>query len=325
LSAHRSESKANRICRLLDIRYPIFLGGMAHVSRAPLVAAVSDAGGLGIVGSGGMSAEILAEQIALVREKTNQPFGVNLMLMDPNIDEQVAVVVRERVPVVTTGAGNPAKYLDQLRSADIKVFPVVPVTALARRMERAGVDGIIAEGTESGGHVGEVTTMVLVPQVVDAVSVPVVAAGGIADGRGLAAALALGAEGVQSGTVFLASAEAPVHDNYKQAILNANDRSTLVTGRDIGAPVRAIANKMTKEFARYEKEGRPLEEFEHLAVGGLCRAVYEGDVDTGSLMAGQISGLIREIKPVQTIIQDMVRTAAGLLQEGALDLDDGRQ
>jgi len=319
LSTHRSESKANRICRMLDIRYPIFLGGMAHVSRAPLVTAVSDAGGLGIIGSGGMSAEMLAEQIALVREKTNQPFGVNLMLMDPNIDEQVAVVVRERVPVVTTGAGNPTKHLNQLRSAGIKVFPVVPVTALARRMERAGVDGIIAEGTESGGHVGEVTTMVLVPQVVDAVSVPVVAAGGIADGRGLAAALALGAEGVQIGTVFLASAEAPVHDNYKQAILNANDRSTLVTGRDIGAPVRAIANKMTKEFARYEKEGRPLEEFEHLAVGGLCRAVYEGDVDTGSLMAGQIAGLIGEIKPVQTIIEDMVRTAAGLLQEGALD------
>jgi len=319
LSTHRSESKANRICRLLDIRYPIFLGGMAHVSRAPLVAAVSDAGGLGIIGSGGMSAETLAEQIALVREKTNQPFGVNLMLMDPNIDEQVAVVVRERVPVVTTGAGNPAKYLDQLRSADIMVFPVVPVIALARRMERAGVDGIIAEGTESGGHVGEVTTMVLVPQVVDAVSVPVVAAGGIADGRGLAAALALGAEGVQIGTVFVASAEAPVHENYKQAILNANDRSTVVTGREIGAPVRAIANKMTKEFARYEKEGRPLEEFEHLAVGGLCRAVYEGDVDSGSLMAGQIAGLIGEIKPVQTIIEDMVRTAAGLLQEGALD------
>lgn len=304
---------------MLDIRYPIFLGGMAHVSRAPLVTAVSDAGGLGIIGSGGMSGEALAEEIALVREKTNQPFAVNLMLMDPSIDEQVAVVVREHVPVVTTGAGNPAKYLDQLRSADIKVFPVVPVTALARRMERAGVDGIIAEGTESGGHVGEVTTMVLVPQVVDAVCVPVVAAGGIADGRGLAAALALGAEGVQIGTVFLASVEAPIHDNYKQAILNANDRSTLVTGRDIGAPVRAIANKMTKEFARYEKEGRPVEEFEHLAVGGLCRAVHEGDVDTGSLMAGQISGLIGEIKPVQTIIEDMVRTAAGLLQEGALD------
>ena len=291
---------------------------MAHVSRAPLVAAVSDAGGLGIIGAGGMPPGALAEQIVLVREKTDRPFGVNLMLMDPRVDEQVAVVVRERVPVVTTGAGNPAKHLDRLKSADIKVFPVVPATALARRMERAGVDGIIAEGTESGGHVGEVTTMALVPQVVDAVSVPVVAAGGIADGRGLAAALCLGAEGVQVGTAFLASAEAPVHDNYKRAVLSANDRSTLVTGRGIGAPVRAIANKMTKEFARYEKEGRPAEEFEHLAVGGLCRAVYEGDVDSGSLMAGQISGLISDIKPVRVIIEDMVRTAAGILREGAL-------
>jgi len=303
---------------MLGIRYPIFLGGMAHVSRAPLVAAVSEAGGLGIIGSGGMSPQALSEQIALVCEKTDRPFGVNLMLMDPNIDEQVAVVVRERVPVVTTGAGNPAKYLDRLKSAGIKVFPAIPATALARRMERAGVDGIIAEGTESGGHVGEVTTMVLVPQVVDAVSVPVVAAGGIADGRGLAAALCLGAEGVQLGTVFLASAEAPIHDNYKQAVLNANDRATSVTGRAIGAPVRAIANRMTKEFARYEKEGRPVEEFENLAVGGLRRAVHEGDVETGSLMAGQISGLIDEIKPARIIIEDMVRAAAGLLQEGAL-------
>ena len=319
MSIHKSGSKANRICQMLGIRYPIFLGGMAHVSRAPLVAAVSDGGGLGIIGSGGMSPQALSEQIALVREKTDRPFGVNLMLMDPNIDAQVAVVVRERVPVVTTGAGNPAKYLDRLRSADIKVFPVIPATALARRMERAGVDGIIAEGTESGGHVGEVTTMVLVPQVVDAVSaVPVVAAGGIADGRGLAAALCLGAEGVQLGTVFLASAEAPIHDNYKQAVLNANDRATSVTGRAIGAPVRAIANRMTKEFARYEKEGRPVEEFENLAVGGLRRAVHEGDVETGSLMAGQISGLIDEIKPARIIIEDMVRAAAGLLQEGAL-------
>jgi len=318
LPSHKTESQANRICRMLNIRHPIFLGGMAHVSRAPLVAAVSDAGGLGIIGAGGMPPDALTEQILLVREKTDRPFGVNLMLMDPRVDEQVAVVVRERVPVVTTGAGNPAKHLDRLKSADIKVFPVVPATALARRMERAGVDGIIAEGTESGGHVGEVTTMALVPQVVDAVSVPVVAAGGIADGRGLAAALCLGAEGVQVGTAFLASAEAPVHDNYKRAVLSANDRSTLVTGRGIGAPVRAIANKMTKEFARYEKEGRPAEEFEHLAVGGLCRAVYEGDVDSGSLMAGQISGLISDIKPVRVIIEDMVRTAAGILREGAL-------
>ena len=318
MPSHKTESQANRICRMLNIRHPIFLGGMAHVSRAPLVAAVSDAGGLGIIGAGGMPPDALTEQILLVREKTDRPFGVNLMLMDPRVDEQVAVVVRERVPVVTTGAGNPAKHLDRLKSADIKVFPVVPATALARRMERAGVDGIIAEGTESGGHVGEVTTMALVPQVVDAVSVPVVAAGGIADGRGLAAALCLGAEGVQVGTAFLASAEAPVHDNYKRAVLSANDRSTLVTGRGIGAPVRAIANKMTKEFARYEKEGRPAEEFEHLAVGGLCRAVYEGDVDSGSLMAGQISGLISDIKPVRVIIEDMVRTAAGILREGAL-------
>ena len=309
----------NRICQMLGIRYPIFLGGMAHVSRAPLVAAVSDGGGLGIIGSGGMSPEVLGEQIALVRAETDRPFGVNLMLMDPNIDEQVAVVVRERVPVVTTGAGNPAKHLDRLKNAGIKVFPVVPATSLARRIERAGVDGIIAEGTESGGHVGEVTTMALIPQVVDAVSVPVVAAGGIADGRGLAAALCLGAEGVQLGTVFLASAEAPVHDNYKRAVLNANDRATSVTGRAVGAPVRAIANRMTKEFARYEKEGRSLEEFENLAVGGLRRAVQEGDVDTGSLMAGQISGLIGEIKPARTIIEDMVRIAADRLPEGAFD------
>ena len=260
-----------------------------------------------------------AEQIGEVRAKTDRPFGVNLMLMDPNIDEQVAVVVRERVTMVTTGAGTPTKYLDQLKGAAIKVFPVVAATALARRMERAGVDGLIAEGTESGGHVGEVTTMALVPQVVDAVAVPVVAAGGIADGRGFAAALALGAEGVQIGTRFLAASEAPVHNNYKQAVLKASDRSTSVTGRSIGAPVRTITNQMTKQFALYEQEGRPREEFEHLAVGGLCRAVYEGDLEAGSLMAGQIAGLIGEIKPVQTIIQDMVRTAATLLQEEILD------
>jgi len=318
LSGQESESKGDRICQMLGIRYPIFLGGMAHVSRAPLVAAVSEAGGLGIIGSGGMAPETLAEQIAEVRELTTQPFGVNLMLLDPNIGEQVKVVVRERVPMVTTGAGNPARYIARLQGVGCKVFPVVPATALARRMERAGADGLIAEGTESGGHVGEITTMALIPQVVDAVAVPVVAAGGIADGRGFAAALALGAEGVQIGTRFLASAEAPVHDNYKQAILKAHDRSTLVTGRSIGAPIRAIANQMTKQFSQYEQEGRGREEFEHLAVGGLCRAVYEGDLETGSLMAGQIAGLINGIESVQAIIEDMVKTAAGLLQEGVL-------
>jgi len=303
---------------MFDIRYPIFLGGMAHVSRAPLVAAVSEAGGLGIVGSGGMPPAVLEEQIAEVRERTDRPFGVNLMLLDPNIDEQVEIVLRERVPMVTTGAGNPAEYIDRLKEAGIKVFPVVPAVALARRMERAGADGIIAEGTESGGHVGEVTTIVLVPQVVDAVSIPVVAAGGIADGRGLAAAIVLGADGVQMGTRFLASIEAPVHGNFKNAVLKANERATIVTGRSIGAPVRTLANRMTKQFARYEEEHRPREEFETLAAGGLRRAVYEGDLETGSLMAGQISGLITEVKPVGTIIEEMVETARKLLPEGAL-------
>jgi len=308
----------NRICEMLGIRYPIFLGGMAHVSRAPLVAAVSAAGGLGIIGSGGMSPEDLREEISAVRRKTDTVFGVNLMLLDPYIDEQVNVVLSEHVPVVTTGAGNPAKYMECFAKAGIKILPVVPAVALARRMERAGADGIIAEGTESGGHVGEVTTIVLVPQIVDAVSVPVVAAGGIADGRGFAAAIMLGAEGVQMGTRFLASVEAPVHDNFKNAILAANERSTRVTGRSLGAPVRTIANQMTKRFANYEKEGRSFEEFEDLAVGGLQRAVYEGDVTSGSLMAGQIAGLIAETKPVEAIIKEMITTANKLLREGVL-------
>jgi enoyl-[acyl-carrier protein] reductase II len=302
---------------MLGIEYPIFLGGMAHVSRAPLVSAVSAAGGLGIIGSGGMPPDVLAAEIERVREMTDRPFGVNLMLMDPNIDAQVEVVLDAGVAMVTTGAGNPAKYIDRLKARGIKIFPVVPAVALAVRMARAGADGIVAEGMESGGHVGEVTTFVLVPQVADAVEIPVVAAGGIADGRGLAAAFALGAEGVQIGTRFLASVEAPVHENFKRAVLKANERSTIVTGRSIGAPVRTIANKMTKTFARYEQEGRPREEFEKLAVGGLRRAVYDGDLETGSLMAGQVAGMIREIKPVREIIAEIVTQARRLLPEGA--------
>jgi len=302
----------NPICKMLGIRYPIFLGGMAHVSRSPLVAAVSAAGGFGIIGSGGMPPDVLVEQIA---------FGVNLMLMDPNIESQLEVVLRERVTMVTTGAGNPAPYIGRLKDAGIKVFPVVPAVALARRVERAGADGVIAEGTESGGHVGEVTTIVLVPQVVDAVSIPVIAAGGIADGRGLAAAIVLGAQGVQMGTRFLTSAEAPAHENFKNAILKANERATLVTGRILGAPVRTLSNKMSKQFALYEREGRPREEFETLAVGGLRRAVYDGDTETGSLMAGQISGMINTIEPVEAIITEMVATAAKLLPEEMLLLE----
>ena len=307
----------NRICRMLGIDYPVLLGGMAHVSRFPLVAAVSEAGGLGIIGSGGMPPETLLEQIAQVRQATKKPFGVNLMLLDPNIDDQIEVVVNERVAMVSTGAGNPAKHIGRLKEAEIKVFAVVPSVALARRMERAGADAVIAEGTESGGHVGEVTTFVLTPQVVDSVSIPVVAAGGIADGRGLAAAFALGAEGVQMGTRFLASAESPVHENYKQQILKANERATIVTGRSLRAPVRTIANKMTKKFASYEAEERPREEFEELAVGGLQRAVYEGDTENGSLMAGQISGLIDKIEPVKAIIEKMVRSASKILNKEA--------
>ncbi len=306
----------NRICEMLGIRYPIFLGGMAHVAREPLVSAVSNAGGLGIIGAGGMSPEELDRQIAEVRRRTKKPFGVNLMLMDPKVPELVEVVLSAQVPMVTTGAGNPAKYMDSLKGAGVKVFPVVPAVALARRMEKLGADGVIAEGTESGGHVGTETTMALVPQVVDAVKVPVVAAGGIADGRGMAAALALGAEGVQVGTRFLASVEAPVHEKYKQAVLKASDRATIVTGRTLGRPVRCLLNKLTRTLAKYEAEGRPPEEFESLAVGGLRRAVYEGDLEGGSLMAGQVAGLIHEIKPVAEIIEEMVREAAEILSRG---------
>jgi len=306
----------NRICEMLGIRYPIFLGGMAHVAREPLVSAVSNAGGLGIIGAGGMSPEELDRQIAEVRRRTKKPFGVNLMLMDPKVPELVEVVLSAQVPMVTTGAGNPAKYMDSLKGAGVKVFPVVPAVALAQRMEKLGADGVIAEGTESGGHVGTETTMALVPQVVDAVRVPVVAAGGIADGRGMAAALALGAEGVQLGTRFLASVEAPVHERYKQAILKASDRATIVTGRTLGRPVRCLLNKLTRTLAKYEAEGRPPEEFESLAVGGLRRAVYEGDLEGGSLMAGQVAGLIHEIKPVAEIIEEMVREAAEILSRG---------
>lgn len=309
----------NRLCALLGIRYPILQGGMAHVARSPLVAAVSAAGGLGILGSGGMPPEVLAEEISLVRRATDRPFGVNLMLLDPRIEEQVEVVVRERVPVVTTGAGNPGRFIDRLKSAGARVLAVVPATALARRVERSGVDAIIAEGTESGGHVGEVTTLVLVPQVVDAVRVPVVAAGGIADGRGLAAAIVLGASGVQMGTRFLASVEAPVHPRYKEAVVRATDRSTVVTGRSLGAPVRAIENAMCREFIRLEKEGVPREEVEKMAVGGLRRAVCDGDVETGSLMAGQIAGLVSAIEPVAVILERMMAEARALLPGGALD------
>ncbi len=303
-----------RICELLNIRYPILQGGMAWVATAELASAVSEAGGLGIIGAGNMPPDALREEIRKARALTQKPFGVNIMLMSEYVEEQIAVVLEEKPAVVTTGAGNPAPYLPALKEAGIKVIPVVASTALAIRMERAGVDALIAEGKESGGHIGELTTFVLVPQVVDAVSIPVIAAGGIADGRGFLAALALGAEGVQMGTRFVASEECTVHPAYKQAIVNAKDRDTVVTGRPTGHPVRCLRNKLTRMFEELERKGASVEELEELGKGKLRAAAVEGDVEYGSVMAGQISGLIRDIKPVRKIIEDILSEAEALLR-----------
>jgi enoyl-[acyl-carrier protein] reductase II len=298
------------LCRLLDIDYPIIQGGMAWVSDAHLAAAVSNAGGLGIIAAGHiMDPQILREEIRRVKEATSRPFGVNLMLMNPVVPQQVEVILEEGVDVVTTGAGNPGKYIALLKEEGIKVIPVVASVALAKRVEREGAHAVIVEGTEAGGHIGELTTMVLVPQVVDAVSIPVVAAGGIADGRGFLAALALGAQGVQMGTRFAASVECRVHENWKKAYLRAKDRDTVVTGRPTGHPVRVIKNKLAREFLKLEQERAPLEEYDRLGSGALRRAALEGDVTGGSVMAGQIVGLIKEIKPVKEIIQDILAQA----------------
>ena len=295
-----------KLNELLGIEFPIIQGGMANVATGKFAAAVSNAGALGLVAGGGLDAEALRAEIRDAKAATDKPFGVNLMLMNPHIDELAKVVVEEGVQVVTTGAGNPGKYVPAWKEAGIKVFPVVAAPVLAKRLERYGIDGEIAEGTESGGHVGEMTTMALVPQVADAVSVPVIAAGGIADGRQLAAAFALGACGVQVGTVLLASEECPIHDNYKQTVLKAGANDTVVTGRSGGAPVRVLKNKMAREYLRMEKQNLPLEEMEKLTLGSLRRAVFDGDVDTGSFMAGQVAGMIHEIKPLRQIFEELM-------------------
>ena len=295
-----------KLNELLGIEFPIIQGGMANVATGRFAAAVSNAGALGLVAGGGLDAEALRAEIRDAKATTDKPFGVNLMLMNPHIDELARVVVEEGVQVVTTGAGNPGKYVPAWKEAGIKVFPVVAAPILAKRLERYGIDGVIAEGTESGGHVGEMTTMALVPQVADAVSVPVIAAGGIADGRQLAAAFALGACGVQVGTVLLASEECPIHDNYKQTVLKAGANDTVVTGRSGGAPVRVLKNKMAREYLRMEKQNLPLEEMEKLTLGSLRRAVFDGDVDTGSFMAGQVAGMIHEIKPLRQIFEELM-------------------
>ena len=286
-----------KINELLGTEFPIIQGGMANIATGAFAAAVSNAGALGLIGSGGMDAETLRKEIRTAKASTGKPFGVNLMLMNPHIDELAKVVVEEGVKVVTTGAGNPGKYVPAWKEAGIKVFPVVAAPILAKRLERYEVDGFIAEGTESGGHVGEMTTMALVPQVVDAVSAPVIAAGGIADGRQMAAAYALGACGVQVGTCLLVSEECPIHPNYKQALLKAGANDTVVTGRTTGAPVRVLKNKMARQYLEMEKENMPLAEREKLTLGSLRRAVFDGDLDSGSFMSGQVAGMLHEVKP----------------------------
>lgn len=303
-----------RLCELLGIEYPVIQGGMAWVATAELAAAVSNGGGLGIIAAGGAPAEVVREQIKKCREMTDKPFGVNVMLMSPFAEEVMKVVLEEKPAVVATGAGNPGKYIPDLKAAGIKIFPVIASVAMAKKMENDGVDGVVAEGTESGGHIGEITTMCLVPQVVDAVNIPVIAAGGIADNRGAVAAFALGADGIQVGTRFICSEECIAHQNYKDAVLKAKDRDAVVTGRSTGAPVRALKNKLTREYAKLEAAGASKEEIENLGVGGLRRAFAEGDVQTGSLMAGQSAAMVNKIEPCADIIRSYFEGVEDILE-----------
>lgn len=291
---------------LLHIEYPIIQGGMANIATHELAAAVSNAGGLGLIGSGGWDAERVREEIRKTQALTDKPFGVNIMLMSPHAADISDVVIEEGVKVVTTGAGNPGIYMEKWKKAGILVIPVVPSVAFAKRLERSGADALVVEGTEAGGHIGELTTMVLVPQVADAVSIPVIAAGGIADHRGLDAAFILGAKGVQIGTVLLASIECPIHENYKKKVLDAKDTDTVVTGRQTGAPVRVLKNKMAREYLNLTKYGdAKLEDLEKLTLGSLRKAVFDGDIDGGSFMAGQSAGLVKQLRPVKDILKDI--------------------
>jgi len=302
--------EVNRLLQMLDIEYPIFQGAMARIADASLASAVSEAGGLGII-TGAAPTEWVRVQIHKTKKLTNKPFGVNIMLMSENADEIAELVCEEGVQVVTTGAGSPGKYMKKWKEYGIKVIPVVASVALAKRMEKAGADAIIAEGTESGGHVGQLTTMALVPQVVDAVSIPVIAAGGIGDGRGLAASFMLGAEGIQVGTRFLVAKECIIHQNYKDKILKAKDIDTEVTGRSTGHPVRILRNKLSRAYLQLEKDGASLEEIEKLGVGALKKAV-EGDIENGSLMSGQIAGLINKEQTCKEIIEELFEDAKEL-------------
>ena len=304
-----------RITELLQIENPIIQGGMAWVAEHNLAAAVSAAGGLGIIGAANAPASWVRDEIKKARELTDKPIGVNVMLLSPYADEVAQVLAEEKVPVITTGAGNPGKYMEMWKAAGSKVIPVVASVALARMMERGGADAVIAEGTESGGHIGELTTMTLVPQVVDAVKVPVIAAGGIGDGRGMAAAFMLGAEAVQLGTRFVVATESICHPNYKERIIKAKDIDSAVTGRSHGHPIRQLRNQMTKEYIQKEQEGVPFEELELLAVGSLRNAVVDGDVKHGTVMAGQIAGLVKKEQPCKEIVEELMEEATALMQK----------
>lgn len=302
-----------RLTDMLGIEHPIIQGGMAWTATWELAAAVSNAGGLGIIGAGHMPTELLREQIRNAKSATDRPFGVNLMLLTPHIDEMVDMVIEEGVHAVTTGAGNPGKYMDALKAAGIKVLPIAPSVALAKRLESIGADAIIGEGMEAGGHIGELTTMVLTPQLVDAVSVPVVAAGGIADGRGMAAAFALGAEGVQVGTRFMCAEECTIHDDVKARVLKARDRDTVVTGYSTGHPVRVLKNKLSRQIEELDRANLP-EEIDAAGVGKLKLAMRDGDCDMGSLMAGQCSAMITEIQPAADIVHSLVDEAERVMR-----------
>ncbi len=290
---------------ILGIKYPVIQGGMANIATGEFAAAISNAGGLGLVGAGGLSAELVRKEIQTAKKNTDKPFGVNIMLMNPEADEIAKVVIEEGVKIVTTGAGSPGKYMEAWKNAGITIIPVVAATALAKRMEALGADMIIAEGTESGGHVGELTTMALVPQVCDAVNIPVIAAGGIADNRQFKAALCLGAIGVQIGTSLLVSEECPIHDNYKAAVIKAKDGDTIVTGRIAGTPVRVLKNSMSREYVKQEKAGADKMELEKFTLGSLRKAVFDGDTTNGSLMAGQVCGMLNEIRPAEDILKNI--------------------
>lgn len=299
--------------KLLQTEFPIIQGGMANIATGAFAAACSRAGALGLIAAGDMNAEALRREIRACRALTDKPFGVNVMLMSPHAADSAQVVMEERVPVVTTGAGSPAKYIPAWKDAGITVIPVIAATVMAQRMVKLGADAVVAEGTESGGHVGEMTTMALVPQVCDAVDIPVIAAGGIADGRQMAAAFALGACGVQLGTCLLVSEECPIHPNYKQALLNARDSDTAVSGRIGGVPVRSLKNAMVLDYIKMERAGASREELERFALGSLRRAVFDGDTRTGSLMAGQVAGMLHDIRPVRAILEDMYRDCLAVM------------